>query len=39
MTTGERIAKARKRFLADGKECTQEKLAEMLNVTPQAVSS
>ena len=29
MTTGERIAKARKRFLTDGKECTQEKLAEM----------
>ena len=39
MTTGERIAKARKRFLTDGKECTQEKLAEMLNVTSQAVSS
>ena len=39
MTTGERIAKARKRFLTDGKECTQEKLVEMLNVTSQAVSS
>ncbi len=39
MTTGERIAKARKRLRIDGKECTQEKLAEMLNVTPQAVSS
>ena len=39
MTTGERIAKARKRLRTDGKECTQEKLAEMLDVTPQAVSS
>ncbi len=39
MTTGERIAKARKRLLINEKECTQEKLAEMLGVSPQAVSS
>ncbi len=34
MTTGERISKERKR-----KDLTQEKLAEMLGVSPQAVSS
>lgn len=36
MTTGERITKARKN---KGKELTQEKLAEILGVSPQAVSS
>ena len=39
MMTGERIASARKRLRIDGRECTQEKLAEKLDVTPQAVSS
>ena len=34
MTTGERIAKARK-----NKDLTQEKLAEQLGISPQAVSS